>query len=510
MSQLIHLLALFAPLTLTYSSNLRTHEPSLISSSSVLSTATESHIPTTEHDIQQMAHEMIHNERHFTWNKHLSGNAWEFGTCTNSTAFGVPQFGARWPLKAGWMTWYDQIPADDGVTAYSPRKVYMVLNQQYLSSFTKEEDARACQQPIDPPMDIALLMGANAGGEPVLISARDDTQNYCIHLRFTNQQDIGTISIFCTNDLVDRREWLDYLQDVIKTQRKTAAEPAARIPEAKFAQAPRTICTEQPTMCLTNVPIVHENLQESSTTSNTDDIRLMSSKWIKSFPITPIKAQEWHVEQSTGKEHKPGTVNLCSSSGKCLTVLQKIETSGLIPKEARKFIDCPGGNLKCFDMKDITVGMTPTLHATDVCRNECDRENLCQGWVYTRPLATGTGFAKCCMKKRDMSLTCGENRCCDAHMKSETKNGHFISNGAKTPNIPNALKMAKYDENNLYQQWKIVPEQDSMTKAKLKMGDLCISMDVTSSLNSMVMMDCHEESSIVFNFYGFLTEEKKE
>ena len=70
--------------------------------------------------------------------------------------------------------------------------------------------------------------------------------------------------------------------------------------------------------------------------------------------------------------------------------------------------------------------------------------------------------------------------------------------------------MAKYDENNLYQQWKIVPEQDSMTKAKLKMGDLCISMDVTSSLNSMVMMDCHEESSIVFNFYGFLTEEKKE
>jgi len=466
-------------------------------------------IPASSTEIKNVAKQFISNERKYTWNKQLSGSAWEFGLCSNSTAFGVPHFGARWPLKTGWITWYDQIPADNEVIAYAPKNVFVVLNQQYLSSFANEEEARQCNRPTKAPMDVSKLMGANAGGEPVLISLQKDDQSFCIHLRTINQGEEGHIDIFCSNDRVERRDWLDYLQDLVQTKQQNNVDVTTKSPlppDQMYTQAPRTICAADG-FCLTNSPSVHDNSKEKDSTSDTDDIKLLTSKWLKSFPITPIKAQEWNIEASSGKGSKVGTVNICSSSGKCLTVLKEIETSGLVPKAARKFIDCPGGNLKCFNMKHIKIGMTPTKYDTDACRNECDKETLCNGWVYTRPLATGTGFAKCCMKKRDMTLTCGKNRCCDAHMNSETTHGTFISNGAKVPKISNAIKMSTFIQTDLYQQWKIVPENGSNTNAKLKMGLLCVAVDPTSNSNELIMDDC--VNGMVFTFQGFVEEKEK-
>lgn len=234
----------------------------------------------------------------------------------------------------------------------------------------------------------------------------------------------------------------------------------------------------------------------------------MSMTWLTSFPIAPSKAQEWSIEQSSstatsasGGSSSSNKVNICHASGKCLTVLNQIETSGLVPLPARKFIDCPGGNLKCFNMEHVKVGMTPTETNTDMCKAECDKEKLCHGWVYTRPLATGTGFAKCCMKKRDMAVTCGANRCCDAHMSSETTHGKYVVDGTKVPTLPDAVKMSTYVASNVYQQWLVVPEGSSATRAKLQMGSMCLTVDPTTSTNVLMMDSC--VNGMVFNFEGF-------
>jgi len=469
--------------------------------------------------------------RHFTWNHDLSGEAWEFGLCTNSTAFGVPQFGARWPLKAGWITWYDEIPAGDGVVAYAPRQVFGVLNQKYLSSYKNENDARACNQPMEPPLPIASLTGANQGGEPVLISQQNEMDEedkaFCIHVR-SNKQDESKVTVFCMTNRVERRDWLDYLKDVIHNQQSNEKDPAASgapVDPALFAQAPRTICSFVGTerLCLTTSPDMPneadgaDGAAASTDEAGADNVEFIKGGWLTSFPIAAIKEQEWHIEKSSGttandaaattedatKEEK---VNICSSNNKCITVLNKIESTGQVPKPARKFIDCPGGNLKCFSMTHIQIGMTPTDHDTDVCENECRHEPKCQGWVYTRALATGTKYAKCCLKKRDMSLTCGTNRCCDAHMSSETKEGSFVLNGAKVPKVSNAIKMLDYAESNLYQQWVIVPEPASIENqgkslAKLKMGSLCVAIDQTTTKTMLVMDEC--ANGVVFNFESF-------
>ena len=104
-------------------------------------------------------------------------------------------------------------------------------------------------------------------------------------------------------------------------------------------------------------------------------------------------------------------------------------------------------------------------------------------------------------------MTCGTNRCCDAHMNSETKEGKFILNGAKVPKVSNSIKMIEYAEVNKYQQWTIVPaEEEAPTAAKqslarLKMGDLCIALDQLTSKTMLLMDDCNE--GIVFNFQSF-------
>ena len=105
-----------------------------------------------------------------------------------------------------------------------------------------------------------------------------------------------------------------------------------------------------------------------------------------------------------------------------------------------------------------------------------------------------------------MSLTCGENRCCDSHMNSETEKGAFILNGAKVPKVSNSIKMVTFSEINLYQQWLIVPEKETeLTRgkslAKLKLGDLCISIDQTTSETMLIMDEC--TNGIVFNFESF-------
>jgi hypothetical protein len=404
------------------------------------------------------------------------------------------------------MTWYDQIPTEDGVSAYVPKVVYSVLNQKYMSSFETEKNAKDCSMPVKPPIDVATLRGANQGGEPVLISAQDGDQSFCIHLRSARSEgeiEAGHIDIFCMKDRVERREWLDYLKDAIKTERSgdaarsisSSSSPPAP-PPAMFGQAPRTICEGQ--LCLTNSPQVHDNQMESSSTADTDDVKLMSMTWLTSFPIAPSKAQEWSVEKSAGSSSK---VNICHASGKCLAVLNQMHTSGLVPLPARKFIDCPGGNLKCFNMEHVKVGMTPSTTDTDMCKAECDKEKLCHGWVYTRPLATGTGFAKCCMKKRDMSVTCGANRCCDAHMSSETTHGTYVVDGSQVPLVPDSVKMVAYAESDVYQQWTVVPESSSVTRAKLQMNSLCLVGDPTTSANLLTMDSC--ENGMVFNFEGF-------
>ena len=156
-----------------------------------------------------------------------AGRFWEYGTCTTSSAWHVPYFGARWPLVAGTVSWYDRIDVNVGEddlevgsegsddssgsagksesdnTAYVPRSVYAVLNQAHLSIFKSRQDADMCKEP-DHVIDVDTMHSAGRGGEPVLISQQNaelqsgESPSFCVHLQLANRSGpMPQTRIFC-------------------------------------------------------------------------------------------------------------------------------------------------------------------------------------------------------------------------------------------------------------------------------------------------------------------------
>ena len=411
----------------------------------------------------------------YDWQKNLGGALWEYGACPDSVAWGAPYFGARWPLQTGYVTWFDALDTgEDGETAYVPRSVFAVLNQRYLSQFASEADAQACAPPAKAPIDLRLVRGAGQGGEPVLVSMQEGA-SFCVHLRMKNDGPRAETKVFCMSDRKDRRDWLDYVQDVVKNnaEDRTFATMEAHgrqpspdaIARGMFPQPPRTICVGAPPAgpCMTSVPQVAANADgtdevsgtESSPTPQTslDAVKLSPARWLASFPIRARDEQTWTVSVATDASSSEAvdTVHICNQAAApagaagvemCLTALDKMDTTGAIQLPPRRYTSCPGGNLRCFNVEKVRLGMLPTAEDSHACHAACKGNDKCKGWVYTRPEATGTGFAKCCLKARDVSSTCESNRCCDAHMKTELKRGLVISDSAEVPRISGVLKLA--------------------------------------------------------------------
>lgn len=454
--------------------------------------------------VRKAAKKYLEGPRDDSWSRGLKKRFWDYGTCANSSRWGVPYFGARWPLQAGPARVYDELRVENE-TVLVPKQVYVVLNQQYMSTFKSRADAEECARP-QTIIHASTIRAARPSSDAVLISQRGSSPTpYCVQLRLAAGAAL-TSKVFCVTNHNVRAEWVSNLQVIAQFNSPApSADHADRAgslemhgaPSKLYPLAPRTICTGPAPMgvCLTSVFQVEEESKEDSgmpsasekkdgegtskkdaaaieTTSSPTPgmpIELAPVHWLAGFPIRATNEQTWSVSAALDEASnaEAGTVNVChrlksrvivdpTADGEvsmegadaertmCLTLKGEIDIPGQIPLPARRFIDCPGGNLRCFQVDSIRAGMRPTANDTSACEIACRQEpdGLCKGWVYTRPESTGTGFAKCCLKEKDVSGSCGANRCCDAHMNSETRRGMTRVETQNTPAVPNVLFLA--------------------------------------------------------------------
>ena len=295
--------------------------------------ATEASVPAAEANIghsgtldgsqvAQAARVLVSGQNPFTADfaamhpRSSGGPYWEFGTCTSSAAWDVPNFGARWPLITGMVSWYDRIDvsadvaktedekmdsedsgsgsdtadisnAGDGVengdtVAFVPRTVYAVLNQAHLSIFDTSHDAEVCNKP-NHVIDVSDMRSAGRGGEPVLITQQTaelqdgQSPSFCVHLQIANPNGPVPLSqIFCMPDRRARSDFIAFLTNVIEGLRddKKFAESAGAVSGSSvssgtsrssvvtrdpnlFRQPPRTICqsAHPARLCLTSVTL---------------------------------------------------------------------------------------------------------------------------------------------------------------------------------------------------------------------------------------------------------------
>ena len=476
-----------------------------------------------------------------------AGHYWEYGTCATSSAWNVPNFGARWPLATGTVNWYTRIEAKgqleenkaggedtsagggsgDPAVAYVPETVYAVLNQAYLSIFTSSHDAKMCNKP-QLVIDTKSIHSAGRGGEPVLITQQNaemqegENPTFCVHLGMLNTEGpVAKTKIFCMADRQLRSDFISYLNNIIdglKTSKRSienvqAHETRPRQREGDlFPQPPRTICKgASPTeICLTsmlvddladesgevddsvqsccktataeclactegrsildfckenpsivgcNAEVSDEALRGAGTTvSNNiadhqrsrDTIVLAPAIWVGSFPVRAKKEQTWSVSGVSNT----GTVTICQKSSHdsslldqepnadmCLSVRKSTSMPGMVDLPIRKFTECPGEDLRCFEVPDVVVRQSPSAKDTVACSKACKEDAKCNGWVQTRPDVTGNGKAKCCLKAEDTSSECKASRCCDSHMKSMTKPGVVQLDPSANPKLTGVIEL---------------------------------------------------------------------
>lgn len=269
------------------------------------------------HKVRQAADAILSGENPFTSEfatRHAgtAGPFWEYGTCTTSSAWNVPNFGARWPLITGMVSWFDRIEVSaeaqggeaasdvkgssgsgsggsgsgvggsgsgnqdsdtvtDDTVAYVPRSVYAVLNQAHLSIFNSAHDAEVCGKP-ERVIDASAMHSVGRGGEPVLVTQQNaemqdgQSPSFCVHLQLANPNGPGPLTqVFCMPDRRARSDFIAFLNNAIEGRRSdkrladtTAADggsSAVSNDPDMFPQPPRTICrgVHAAGFCLTSV-----------------------------------------------------------------------------------------------------------------------------------------------------------------------------------------------------------------------------------------------------------------